>query len=56
MCCPGGCCNSPASIQCTNFCYNCWTGCATTPCCRTGYSPCCPPYCGCCGGPRCGSC
>ncbi|XP_034134464.1 small cysteine and glycine repeat-containing protein 5 [Drosophila guanche] len=53
MCCnPGGCCGLPASIQCTNFCFNCWTGTASVPSCRTGYTPCCPLYRGCCGGPR----
>ncbi|KRG03619.1 uncharacterized protein LOC26527770 [Drosophila mojavensis] len=53
---PGGCCGIPAGIQCTNFCFNYWTGCPTTPCCRTSCVPPCPPYRGCCGGPRCGSC
>ncbi|XP_016933436.2 uncharacterized protein [Drosophila suzukii] len=48
MCCnPGGCCNLPTCIQCTNFCFNCWTGTAAVPCCRRSCIP------GCCGSPSC---
>ncbi|KAH8353711.1 uncharacterized protein [Drosophila takahashii] len=48
MCCnPGGCCNLPTCIQCTNFCFNCWTGTAAVPCCRRSCIP------GCCGSPGC---
>ncbi|KAH8413564.1 hypothetical protein KR009_012292 [Drosophila setifemur] len=51
MCCyPGGCCNLPTCIQETNFCFNCWTGTASVPSCRTS----CTPRCGgCCGGCGC---
>ncbi|XP_068146580.1 small cysteine and glycine repeat-containing protein 6 [Drosophila tropicalis] len=53
MCCnPGGCCNMAASVQCTNFSFNCWTGSGSTIYSRPSCTPCCPPYRGCCGGPR----